>query len=75
MSYRDQKNYLEELRKYENKMSRNDLEVYKMFVKRNKDEEDFDTVSFKKLKDMYDKYHVTVDKHKFDSFFKKPEED
>jgi len=71
MSIREQKKYLEELKKYESKMSFNDLETYKMFIKRNKDEEDFDTVSMKKLKELFDKYFVPGDKSKFDSLFKK----
>lgn len=72
MSYREQKKLLEELKKHEKNMSAADLEVYKMFVKREKDDEDFDTVSMKKLRELVDKYHITVDKSKYDSFFKKP---
>lgn len=72
MSYTEQKKLLEELKKYERKMSAPDLESYKMFIKRDKDDEDFDTVSMKKLRELVDKYHIPVDKSKFDSFFKKP---
>lgn len=72
MSYREQKKLLEELKKYERNMSAPDLEAYKMFIKRDKDDEDFDTVSMKKLKVLVDKYHIPVDKSKYDSFFKKP---
>jgi hypothetical protein len=42
-----------------------------MFVKRHKDEEEFDSVSMKRLKELYDKYNIPVDKSKYDSFFKK----
>ena len=74
MSFRDQQKYLDILKKYERKFSPEDKYVYDIFVKRNKDEEDFDTVSMKKLKDLQDKYYVPVDKSKFDAFFKKKEE-
>lgn len=71
MSFRDQKKYLEFLKKNERKLSPKELEDYKMFVKRQKDEEEFDTVSMKRLKEIYEKYNVPVDKSKYDQFFKK----
>ncbi len=71
MSYREQQKLLDELKKHERKFDRKEYEEYKMFVKRQKDDEDFDSVSMSRLKELYDKYHVTVDKSKFDSFFKK----
>ena len=74
MSYREQQKYIETLKKYERKFDRKESENFKMFLKRQKDEEDFDTVSMKKLKELYDKYNVPVDKSKYDSFFKKKEE-
>ena len=55
-------------------MDRNELEDYKKFVKRQKDDEDFDTVSMKKLKDLYDKFYTPVDKSKYDHLFKKNNE-
>jgi hypothetical protein len=74
MSYRDQQKYIETLKKYERKFDKKESEDYKMFLKRQKDDEDFDTVSMKRLKELYDKYNVPVDKSKYDSFFKKKEE-
>ena len=74
MSYRDQQKYIETLKKYERKFDRKESEDFKMFLKRQKDEEDFDTVSMKRLKELYDKYNVPVDRSKYDSFFKKKEE-
>lgn len=71
MAYRDQQKYLDFLKRFENKMDRNELEDYKKFIKRQKDDEDFDTVSMKKLKDLYDKFFTPVDKSKYDHFFKK----
>lgn len=70
-SHRDQKKYLEELRKYEQNFSRQELDDYKMFVKRDKDEEELDSIAMKRLKDLFDKYHKTVDTSKYDKFFKK----
>ncbi|MCL5031458.1 MAG: hypothetical protein M1480_20845 [Bacteroidetes bacterium] len=71
MSYRDQQKYLDELRKYEKKFDHNELEEYKMFVKMQKDEEEFDSVSLQRLTELFGKYYQPVDKHKYDSFFKK----
>lgn len=55
-------------------MNRNELEDYKKFVKRQKDDEDFDTVSMKKLKDLHDKFYTPVDKSKYDHLLKKSNE-
>lgn len=55
-------------------MDRNEFEDYKKFLKRQKDDEDFDTVSMKRLKDLYDKFYVPVDKSKYDHLFKKSNE-
>ncbi len=74
MAYRDQQKYLAFLKRFENKMDRSELEDYKKFVKRQKDDEDFDTVSMKRLKELYDKFYVHVDKSKYDNFFKKSNE-
>jgi len=70
MSYRDQQKYLDTLKKYESKFNKKEYDGYKMFVKMNKDEEDFDSLSMKRLKELYDKYFQPVDKSKYDSFFK-----
>lgn len=74
MAFRDQQKYLDFLRKFESKMERKELEEYKIFVKRQKDDEDFDTVSMSRLKELYDKYYSPIDKSKYDNFFKKSNE-
>ena len=74
MAYRDQQKYLDYLKRFEAKMDRVELEDYKKFVKRQKDDEDFDTVSMKRLKDIYDKFYVSVDISKYDHLFKKSNE-
>jgi hypothetical protein len=74
MSFREQQKYLDTLRKYERKFDHKEAEDYKMFLKMQKDDEDFDSLSLKRLKEIYDKYNAPVDKAKYDSFFKKKEE-
>ncbi|HQF43379.1 MAG TPA: hypothetical protein PK073_10750 [Ignavibacteriaceae bacterium] len=74
MAFRDQQKFLDYLKKFESRMERKELEDYKMFVKRQKDDEDFDTISMKRLKELYDKYYTSVDKSKFDNLFKKSNE-
>ena len=74
MSYREQRKYLETLKKYERNFTREELEEYKMFIKRQKDDEDFDSVSMKRLKELHDKYYKPADLSKYDNFFKKPDE-
>ena len=71
MSYRDQQKYIDSLKKFERKFNSKEAEVFKMFLKRHKDEDEFDTVSMKRLKELFDKYNVPVDKSKYDTFFKK----
>jgi len=71
MSFRDQQKYLDELKKYEKQFTRQESDDFKKFIKRQKDDEDFDSVSMKKLKDLYDKYHKAADFSKYDKFFKK----
>lgn len=74
MAFRDQQKYLDYLKRFESRFDRNELEDYKKFVKRLKDDEDFDTVSMKRLKELYDKYYQPTDKSKYDHFFKKSNE-
>lgn len=74
MSYRDQQKLLDGLKKYLSKLTPKELEEYKMFVKRQKDDEDFDSVSMSRLNELYKKYHQAVDKSKYDHFFKKSDE-
>ena len=69
----DQKNYLTTLKRYEKKMDRDEREFYSMLVKRHKDDEDLDNISFGKLKDLYTKYYTNREKKNFDHLFKKPD--
>jgi hypothetical protein len=74
MSYREQQKYIEALKRCERNFNRQETEEYKIFIKRQKDDEDFDSLSMKRLKELHDKYIKPVDKSKYDSFFKKKEE-
>jgi hypothetical protein len=69
--HRDQKKYLEGLRKFERSFSRPELDDFKMFIKRDKDEEELDSIAMKKLKELYEKYNKPVDTSKYEKFFKK----
>lgn len=75
MSYREQQKLLEELRKHEREFDKKELEEFKIFIKRQKDDEDFDSVSMSRLNELYNKYFKPVDKSKYDNFFKKKEEE
>lgn len=75
MQYKDQQKYLDALKRYEKKFDKKELEEYKMFVKRQKDEEDFDRLSFARLKELYQKYYMNREKKNYDHLFKKPDQD
>lgn len=67
----DQKKYLETLKRYESKFSSEELTLYKMLMKRHKDDEDLDNISFGKLKNLYTKYYLNREKIDINEFFKK----
>lgn len=71
MSFRDQQKFLDALKKYEKNFEKKELEDYKMFIKMQKDDEDFDSISFERLQELYSKYDKPVDKSKYDTYFKK----
>ena len=70
-SYRDQKNFIEALKRYENKMDEKERSFFSTTLKRDKDEEDLDSISFSKLKELYTKYYVNRKKPSLDDLFKK----
>ena len=71
MRYTDQKKYFETLKRYERKFSSDEMKEYKMFLKRHKDDEDLDNISFGKLKNLYTKYYVNREKIDINELFKK----
>ncbi len=56
MSNTDQRKMVEALRYKTSKMVPKDKYDYEMFVKRDKDDEDLDSLSMKRLKELFDKY-------------------
>ncbi|MBE0645722.1 MAG: hypothetical protein IH600_16705 [Bacteroidetes bacterium] len=54
----EQHKIIRELRDYESKMSRAEQDLFDMYRKRDKDDEDLDRLSKKKLQEMYDKYVI-----------------
>jgi hypothetical protein len=75
MSSREQKKYFEALKRYEKKFDEKESYDFKMFLKRDKDDEDLDKLSLEKLKALYEKYYVNREKKNFDSYFSRPEND
>lgn len=75
MRSREQKTYFETLKRYERKFERNELDDYKMLLKRDKDEEELDNLSLQRLKTLYEKYYVNREKKNLDQLFKKPSEE
>jgi hypothetical protein len=70
-SFRDQKKFIESLIRFENKMEGKEREFFSSVVKRHKDDEDLDSLSFSKLKELYEKYYVNRKKPNLDDLFKK----
>lgn len=67
-----QKKLLDDLKRFESKMTEKEKYQYKMFLKRQLDEEDFDSISFRQLTEMHTKFMATRVKPDLDSLFKKP---
>jgi hypothetical protein len=56
MTHAEQRERIQELTDYRRNMSRQEQEEFDMFVKRNKDDEDLDNLSRKRLVELYEKY-------------------
>jgi hypothetical protein len=67
----DQKKFIEALKRYERKFTPAELKDYKMFLKRQMDDEDLDNISFKRLNDLYVKYYANRVKPDINDIFKK----
>ena len=59
MTHDEQHRMIVALMDFEHKMSRDDGEIFAMFVKRDKDDEDLDTLSQRRLETLHEKYVVT----------------
>lgn len=56
MTHAEQHAMILELQDHARKMSRYEQEEFAMYVKRNKDDEDLDAISQKRLLDLYERY-------------------
>lgn len=56
MTHTEQHHMIEDLRDAESRMTKEDLEIFIMFRKRDRDDEDLDNISRKKLVGMHEKY-------------------
>lgn len=56
MTHAEQHRMVVELMEYERRMSRYDQEEFAMFAKRDKDDEDLDTISQKRLVQLFERY-------------------
>ncbi len=74
MNSREQKKYFEALKRYERKFDSKESDMYKILVRRHKDEEELDLLSMAKLKELFEKYHVNRERKNYDTFFKKENE-
>ncbi len=74
MRYREQEKYIEAVKRYEKKMTYEELKDFRMLKKRHTDDEDLDSLSLARLKGYYEKYHINRDKKNYDLYFKKNDE-
>ncbi|MCC6398569.1 MAG: hypothetical protein IT282_16265 [Bacteroidetes bacterium] len=58
MTHAEQKRMILELRDYTHRMTRDEEELFQMYVKRNKDDEDLDNIAQRRLTEMYERYVV-----------------
>jgi hypothetical protein len=56
MTHAEQKKMIAELAYYSRKMKRDDFEAFEVFQQRDKDDEDLDAISMKKLVALFKKY-------------------
>ncbi|MBE2279020.1 MAG: hypothetical protein IAE91_01395 [Ignavibacteriaceae bacterium] len=70
--HREQKQFIDELKRFEYKMIPKDRDSFKMLLKRHIDEEEFDTISMKILRELHEKYcSKKPDRSKLENLFKK----
>ena len=60
-----------DLKDYASRMSRSDQYDFEMFQKRDKDDEELDGPSFRKLEDLHGRYVVKKSRKDIESLFKK----
>jgi hypothetical protein len=75
MTISEQHRIIRDLRDHESKMTRGERELFDMLRKRDKDDEDLDLLSKKKLLDMHERYvaHPKPARNPLDALFRKDE--
>ena len=71
MTYTEQQERISELKYLTRLMGRDDLALFEMYEKRNTDDEDLDTLSQKRLEEMFVKYSAMKSKPKIKNPFEK----
>ncbi|CUT01444.1 hypothetical protein JGI23_01039 [Candidatus Chrysopegis kryptomonas] len=61
-TYAEQKKMIEELQRISYRLKGKDKYDFEMFLKRHKDDEDLDSLSMKRLREIYEKYVVKKEK-------------
>ncbi|CUU07600.1 hypothetical protein JGI1_01850 [Candidatus Thermokryptus mobilis] len=57
-TYAEQKKMIEELQRISYRLKGKDKYDFEMFLKRHKDDEDLDSLSMKRLREIYEKYVI-----------------
>jgi hypothetical protein len=61
-TYAEQKKMIEELQMISYRLKGKDKYDFEMFLKRHKDDEDLDSLSMKRLREIYEKYVIKKEK-------------
>ncbi|MEK6756060.1 MAG: hypothetical protein AABZ02_07910 [Bacteroidota bacterium] len=67
----EQHRMIQDLKDYVSKMGRQDQYDFEMFMKRDKDDEELDSLSYKKLEEMHKRYVVRKTKADIEAMLKK----
>jgi len=71
MTRPEQQKMIQDLRYYSRQMSRDDLEEFEMLLKRDRDDEDLDRLSEKKLTELHERYARKKSKKDIEDVWKK----
>ncbi len=61
-TYAEQKKMIEELQRISYRLKGKDKYDFEMFLKRHKDDEDLDSLSMRRLREIYEKYVIKKEK-------------
>ncbi|MFH0988851.1 MAG: hypothetical protein V1799_02420 [bacterium] len=71
MTHIEQHKMIQELKEYSVKMNREDLRMFEMILKRNKDDEDLDAISTNRLEVLHNRYVVKKTKKDIEELWNK----